>query len=399
MAYFRYKVTAGGKVTEGVITSQTQTAAVRELRERGYLVVSIKEVKKKSKDVSWGKIKFTDKMLFTEHLAIMLQAEIPLDEALSILAEQAAGKFKEVITSLYEKVETGQTLADCLSDHPKVFPAIYISLVRAGESSGTLVENLNHLAVQQRKSYDLKNKVRSAMIYPIIVLSATFFIGLGLSIFILPKITEMFSKMDMELPVTTRALIWVSGILQKYNIWVLVFFVALFAFMTWFFKQSWVKPYSHAFILHVPIVKKLSQSSNLASFCLSLGTMLESGLTIDEGLKITSRVVANVKYRDFLQEVVFHVSRGNTISSKLEKDPNLFSAMTTRMIKIGEKSGKLTETLKYLATFYEKQVNTLVDTLSAVLEPVLLVFIGLAVGVVALAILTPILKITGAGGG
>ena len=360
----------------------------------------MKKINKKKKsvlnwDISIGGVGLTPKALFAKHLAVMLKSGLTISEALSISHDSAQGKLKKILAKVLKSVQSGQSLFSSFNRHPKIFSGLFISAIKTGESSGTLEENLENVAVQMEKDKELIGKIKGAMFYPMVILVASFILGLGMAFLILPKITPLFEGLGMELPITTRAIIWFSHFVQDYGLYLFLGLVVFTIFFIWLVRQKFVHPVTHWLFLKIPIINNISKYTNLARFCRTLGMLLKSGLNIDEALEITKNTLGNHYYQKALEGVSKRIEKGTKLSKDLEQYKPLFPIMVTRMIRVGEESGKLEETLLYLANFYEVEVNTSTKTLSTIIEPILLVIIGLVVGFLALSIITPIYNITG----
>lgn len=354
-----------------------------------------KEKKKFNFDISLGRVSTLEKALFAKYLSVMIKSGLTLVESLDISQDQAKGKMKKVLADVYEYVNRGHPLAEALERHKKTFPNIFINLIRTGEKSGTLAENLMHLSDQTEKDLTIRRKVRSAMMYPVFVLVAACGLGFAMAIFVLPQITKLFRSFDVELPLSTRVLLWIADWFSAYGWQTFVGFVVFVIAIAWILRLRFIKPATHWIILHLPVIGRLSHNVNLARFCRTLGVTLRSGLTIDDGLKISADVVENYRYKKALAKVAEDVQAGKGLSESLEKHEFLFPKITTRMAKVGESTGTLEEVLLYLAEFYEAEVDNTVKNLATILEPVLLVAIGLVVGGLALSIITPIYQLSG----
>ncbi|MFH1522570.1 MAG: type II secretion system F family protein [Patescibacteria group bacterium] len=346
-------------------------------------------------DISIGGVNLTQKAILARHLSIMLKAGLTLSEALEISLEQAAGKLKKVLAGVYTSIQSGQSLTNSLARYPKVFSEMFVSIVRAGEISGTLEENLTNIADQLEKERELNSKIKGAMLYPMVVSIAAFGLGLAMAFLVLPKITPLFEGLKIDLPFTTRALIWFSHLIEEQGLILFLGLTGFFIFMFWLVKKKFSRPVTHWFFLHLPIIKKITRYSNLSRFCGSLGIQLKSGLNIDEAMEIAKTTLGNYYYQQSLNKISLTVSKGTKLSEQLAYYDKLYPKLTTRMIKVGEETGKLDETLLFLAHFYEVEVDNSTKSLSTAIEPVLLIIIGLVVGFLALSIITPIYEITG----
>jgi type IV pilus assembly protein PilC len=346
-------------------------------------------------DIQIGRVTLVDKALFAKHLSVMLKSGLSLNESLDIASQSARGKLSQILRSVIEAVESGHSLTDAFSRFPKVFSGLFINATRAGESSGTLVENLENISVQLDKERALVAKVRGALLYPIVILTATFALGLALSFMVLPKITPLFEGLKVELPITTRALISFSNFIQEHGLGFFISIVVIVTFLIWLVNQRFSHRVTHWIILKTPIISPIARNANLARFTRTLGMLLKSGLRVDEALEITKGTASNYYYRNAIKSVSKNIQSGSKLSDNLAKFPDLFPVLTTRMIQVGEEAGQFEDTLFYLAGFYEMEVDDATKTLSTALEPILLLFIGGVVGFLALSIITPIYDITG----
>jgi len=348
-----------------------------------------------SMEIELGGISDTDIMLFTKHLSVVLKSGVALIEGLEMLEDQSKGKMRKICTDIRSKVSAGDSFYAALSEHKKYFSPIYLNMIHSGEQSGTLQENLERLSMELKNSISLRKKVKSAMLYPMMVFIAVFGLGMSVAIFVLPKILPLFATLDVELPVTTRGLIFVAEVFQNYGLGILVGTVVFFVFLFWLLKRDFVKPISHRIILVIPVINTIVKNINLERFNRTLGTMLETGLTVDKSLAITGEAIENRAYRKAILSIIPKVESGDTLSASFSAYPRLFPPITVKMIGVGEKTGNLAGTLKYLSGYYQDEVDEAVKNLSVIIEPVLLIIIGVIVGTVAISILGPIYKITG----
>jgi len=346
-------------------------------------------------NISIGGVSLTQKALFAKHLSVMIKSGVAIVEALQIIEDSAEGKLKRVMAGVMKSVQSGHSLSDSFARYPKVFSGLFISAVSAGEKSGTLEENLNNIATQLEKEKELVGKVKGAMLYPVVILVASFLLGVAMTFLVLPKITPLFEGLQIDLPFTTRALIWFSRLVQSHGVTLFVGLVTLAVGFVWLIKRKFTRPVTHWMLLKTPVIKKISRNANLARFCRTLGMLLKSGLVVDEALLITKDSMGNYYYQQALESVSNRIGKGTKLSDNLRQFDRLFPLMVSRMVLVGEESGKLEETLTYLADFYEVEVENATKSLSTELEPALLIVVGLVVGFLALSIITPIYDITG----
>ena len=345
----------------------------------------------------FSKVTFQERLMFTKHLDTMISAGIPIVDALETVIDQAKSqKFREVLESISADIKNGQSLANSLGKHPKVFDELYVSLIRVGEESGTLEENLSFLAKQMAKDFRLRKKVRGAMIYPAIVVTAMSIMGIFISLFILPKLVDFFSSFDMELPFPTKVLLFVSKMMRNYRIHIFVglaLFIILVRVIT---RIQAVRPKWHAFLLKLPGIGKLISYSQLSHFARNFGTLIKSAIPISRALEITAATLTNLRFRKDLLEINKSLVWGKNIGDSLNNKKYFeYPPLVSKMIAVGEKTGKLDETLLYLGNFYEEEIDDLSKNLSTIIEPILLIIIGCGVAFLALAIISPIYELTG----
>lgn len=342
-----------------------------------------------------NRISFLDKILFAKNLSLMIKAGLPLRESVATIQEQIKNKrFKEILDDVIKNIDNGQSLAASLSRHPQVFDSLYVNMIWVGEESGTLEENLEHLALQLEKNYALRGKIQAATIYPSIILTAVIILSAALAFFILPKITPIFEVFDIELPLTTRILLKTTEIIQNYGLFVLAGLVILGVILFLLSRRQPIKFLIHKIILKLPIIGSVFRNVNFSYFSRTLGILLKSGMPVIKALEVTQTALKNLVFQKELKAVAREVQKGKTISAYLKKREAIFPLMVSRMIGVGEKTGKLEETLLYISDFYEGEVDKSIKNLSVILEPILLLIIGVAVGFIALSIISPIYEIT-----
>jgi len=342
-----------------------------------------------------GTVSIKELLFFTKNLSVMLKAGTTLIEGLTVLKEEAKGKLRFILEKMVEHVEQGFPFSEALEKNKSVFSEIFVSIVKVGEESGTLENNLNYIADQLDKSYQLRKKIIGAMIYPAIVIIGALVLGIGIVMFVLPKISGLFKGFDIELPFTTRVLIGISDFFQLYGIWAPIIILGSVLFVYILLRRKFMHGITHWLILELPIVRNISIHANLASFCRTMSILLQSGVTIDEGINICSRTVSNHYYKSFLLATHEKIKAGDTLAASLALKKRLFSGTDIQIIRVGEDSGTLSDSLAYCAEIHEREVDSITKNLSNILEPVLLIGVGLMVGFLALSIITPIYSITG----
>jgi type IV pilus assembly protein PilC len=354
-------------------------------------------MKKTARFTSSYKLSHTERLLFTKHISVLIKAGIPITEALETLRDESKSKqVRQLLQSVYSDIQNGLSLTDALKKHPKSFDELYVNLVYIGEKSGTLEKTLQFLSVQLTKDYQLRKKIQGAMLYPALVFFATIIMGSFIAFFILPKLVDFFEAFDQELPLTTQILLWFASFMKQFGVlvFVITIFCVCFAFVAVHSKT--IKPYWHSFLLKLPLFGTLLKNGQLSRFCRNLGILLQSGVSITQSLSITARSLSNITFSRSVQEINESIKTGKTIAATLSKKSfKEFPPLVGKMIAVGEKTGKLDESLLYLSDFYEDEIDSTAKNLSTILEPILLLTIGLIVGFVALAIITPIYQLTG----
>lgn len=338
-----------------------------------------------------------DKVSFTTHLSVMIKRGIVISEAIETLVSQTKNSyFKTILTSLLSDIENGQPFSSALSRYPKVFDPLYISLVKVGEESGTLDENLVYLAQKLKKEYSLSKKIQSVMLYPAIVVAVAIVMGGYISIFVLPQLINFFTSLNAKLPLSTQILLWFAELMKNHGI---VIFVGLGIFIVLFqmlLQTSVVKPYWHRFLLRIPVFGVFIENVQMASFCRNLGVMLQSGLTITSALDIAESGADNMVFKSYIGRIQNAVDRGKSIASELGTEGfSHFPIIAVKMIAVGEKTGKLDESLLYLGDYFEEEVDTTAKNFATIIEPLVFIVIGLMVAFLAFAIITPIYELMG----
>lgn len=328
---------------------------------------------------------------------MMIKSGITLSESIDAIAAQTpSNKFRGVLAKVSEDIKNGNSFPQSLKKHPKVFSQFYVTLSEVGEESGTLDESLRYLADQLAKEYALAKKIQGALLYPAIVLVAVGLVGVGMSIFVLPQLANLFESLNVELPITTRILLFFANTMKNYGVFVVLGLVASAILFQILIKLPKVKPKWDSFLLSSPIFGPLFQNKEMASLCRNLGVMLKSGLPITKALEVEGLGEENLVFKSYIERILKSVSKGKEMREELDQgNYSRFSPIAIKMIGVGEKTGKLDESFLYLGEFFEDEVDNTAKNLSVVLEPIILLVIGIIVGFVALAIISPIYELTG----
>lgn len=338
-----------------------------------------------------------DRLFFAKHLSTLLRGGISLGEALRLMAERKDKSIGALAGKILASIENGQALAAALAKYPKEFGAFFCSLVEIGESSGSLEKSLDFLAEKLAREEALRKKVKAMMLYPSIVLSVSAVVGAFVSFFVLPKLAGIFGAFEVELPLATRILLAIAVFVKKYGLFVLVggaAFFSLVRLVVGIFAPA--KLLWHKMKFKIPFVGKVAKSAALSSLFRDLGVMVQSGLPLEYALRVESEVAENIAIREIMRALHRAVSHGSSLGKELAGEKYaFFPALVSRMIFVGENSGKLEDTFFYLADFFEDETDAAAKNGSALLEPVLLLFIGVIAGFVALAVILPIYSLTG----
>ena len=399
MAIYSYKgIDKTGKEVKGTVSAENLSPAKARVKAMGIMLIDISEqtstsVKKNSGITFGSTVSIADLSLMTRQLATLLKAKIQVVEAFSALVDQTDNpNLKITLSEIRQKVNEGSSLAKALSDYPKIFDNVYINMVEAGETSGTLEVVLLKLADFTESQLQLKNKIKGAMTYPVVMmLAGGLMIGI-IFVVVIPKITKIFINMKKELPIQTKICIWISNFLLHY--WWAVIIGLIGAVIT---SKNYIKTESGRFqfdkvVLKLPIVGEIVTMINVSRFCSTLATLLQSGVPILASMKIVSNLISNVHMKKAVDESRISISEGSSLTGPLIKS-QLFPSMVTHMIKLGEKSGELEPMLKIVSENYEDQVNTKLSGLTSILEPIMMIVMGVVVAFIVFSVVVPLIDL------
>ena len=396
MPVFAYQGrTARGSAT-GEIEAPDRTRAVAELRQRQILVTSIREKAGARAGVAAvfaGKVKARDMAIFTRQFSTMIDAGLPLVQCLNILAEQSESQTLRGVTARSARdVEAGSTLADALRKHPGVFDELFTNLVEVGESGGILDTVLQRLAVYIEKSAALRRKIKSAMVYPLTIVSVAVVVVIFMLTFVIPVFAKMFSSLGADLPIPTKIVVWLSDFVQRYILLLLVGLGGVVFGVRAYYRTERGKSLIDALLLRLPVFGTLIRKVAVARFTRTLGTLVSSGVPILEGLRITARTAGNKVVEKAVFATRASVTAGKTLSDPL-RTSGVFPPMVTQMIHVGEQTGALDTMLGKIADFYDDEVDAAVTALTALMEPLMIVFLGGVIGGMVVAMYLPIFKL------
>ena len=396
MSNFAYKaLDARGVQAAGEIEGESKAAVAAALRSRGLTVLDLNEVKQGWGQIALGgRIKAKDLTVFSRQFATMVNSGLSMLRCLYVLEEQTPNKkLAKVVGEVRGDVEAGISLSDALAKHPKVFSRLYVSMVRAGELGGILDEVLNRLATQLEKEDSIRRAVKSAMVYPVLIGSFAIIVLIGMVLFLIPIFAGMYKELgNAKLPFLTRIMMGISDAALTFptNVIVLAVIIASIYGLLRFKRTDRGTHVWDRFKLHIPmgigeIIRKLA----VARFSRTLGTLVTSGVPILQAIEITGQAAGNVVIEDAMVDVQQSVKEGQSITAPLEK-VSVFPAMVTQMIAVGEETGSLDAMLGKIADFYEDEVNAAVKSLTSILEPILMLFVGALVGTVVISMYLPI---------
>jgi type IV pilus assembly protein PilC len=395
MAVFVYQGRGAGGTTTGEIEAADRTAAVGELRNRAILVTRIteKQIPKSAAVKLGGKVKDRELAIFTRQFSTMIDAGLPLVQCLSILSEQSDSKTLRAVTNhVARTVEAGSTLAEAMGRHPRTFDDLFTNLVAVGETGGILDVVLRRLSVYIEKAAALKRKIKSAMIYPATIIGVAFLVVIFMLTFVIPTFATMFKGMGAELPLPTQIVVWLSDFVRGYILLLILAAAGCVYGVRAYYKTENGKSTVDALLLKLPIFGTLLRKVAVARFTRTLGTLVASGVPILEGLRITARTAGNRVVEKAVLQCRAAVTAGKTLAEPL-KTSGVFPPMVTQMISVGEQTGALDAMLAKIADFYDDEVDTAVGALTALMEPLMIVVLGVIIGGLVVAMYLPIFRL------
>lgn len=399
MPIYSYKgMDRTGKEIKNSINVESIAVAKQKIKSMGIMLIDIKEQKAQGSGggggfrLNRGTVPVEDLAMMTRQLATLIKAKIQIVEALSALVDQVESPtLRLVLSDLKQKVNEGASLAKALQDHPKIFNNIFVNMVEAGEASGTLEVVLLRLADFTEAQVKLKNKIKGAMTYPVIMGVFGFTMMNVIFIFVIPKIAKIFTSMKKELPLITKICIWISDFLVNYWWLVIVLIVGTIFLVNKYINSPKGESQWHALQLRLPILGVLVKMINVSRFCSTLGTLLNSGVPILTAMNIVKNLIPNVHMKDAIEKARVSVSEGASIVTPLIQS-GYFPPMVTHMIRLGERSGELEPMLKIISENYEDQVQSKISGLTSVLEPIMMICLGAAIGFIVFAVVIPMMN-------
>ena len=400
MAVFTYAAKSmSGEERNGSKEAQDKFELAKSLREEGYVLISASE-KKASGSFQmpsiFNRVSVAERMIFARNLSVMVAAGLPLARSLEILSQESKNKkFKEVLLAVASSIKGGTNFSESLAEFPKIFSSLFTAMVASGERTGKLEEALKLVAHQLKREYDLKRKIRGAMIYPAVIIFAMMVIGILMLIFVVPTLISTFQELNIELPLTTRIVIGISNFFINNLILSIVLFLVFIFLIYSAVKNEKIKRFIDSVLLKIPVISSLVKKNNAARTCRTFGSLIGSGVEILEALAITHDVLQNHYYKNILNEAKRRVEKGEPVSKTFIENSKLYPSLVGEMMAIGEETGKLSEMLFRLAIFYEGEVGQATKDISTVIEPVLMIIVGVIVGLFAVSMIQPLYGIVG----
>lgn len=405
MPIYTFKATkADGTTYQDTREAASKSALYQQVKLEGDTVTFAEDVALKKR--SWNsvqlgglfsRVKMVDRIMFAKNLGTMIEAGLPMARALSVLERQArSAKLKQVIVSLNADIGRGSALSEAMSKHTDVFSTLFVSMVKSGEESGSVTQSLKTISGQLDKAYQLTKKVRGALIYPGIILSIMIVIGALMLIYLVPTLTATFRELKVDLPLSTRIVIFISDLLKN-NILIVLLALVVVGFGAYMFiRTPRGKRTRDAVFLHIPIISGIVKNVNAARTARTLSSLLSSGVDVLVAMRITQDVIQNSYYKEVLKSAEINIEKGDPISNIFLSHEKLYPAFVGEMVNIGEETGKLSGMLANVAQFYEDEVEQKTKDMSTIIEPFLMVFIGIAVGFFAISMLGPMYSLADA---
>jgi len=399
LAFFEYAaVDSASNLKRGEMEAIDRQTVIDFLRRENLLVVKVSEKSTSlAKKFSWGKkISYLEKINLTGNLATMTRAGVNLTTALDTLAADTENSyFKIILSDLKFSLENGKPLSEGLSHYPKDFNAIFINMIKAGEASGKLDESLGRLNVQLKKEYALVSKVKGALIYPAVLIAGVLGVLVLIITFVIPRLVTVFSGSNLKIPVTTRMLFFLAKIASFNPILTIGVLIIIIGLAIYLLRLAAVKAFLNRLFFHLPIARNLLENMELVRFARTTGGLLASGIAIGKTLEITSEAMSLPIYKNIVIEAKEKILKGISLGNAFKGSEKYFPGLLISVINVGEKTGQLDQILLSLADFYEEQADNTLKTLTSLIEPILLVIVGILIGGMAISIVVPIYQLIG----
>lgn len=383
-----------GEETEGVMEAVDKNELAVKLRANGYIPFLVKEKRKAASGNSLltkiGIVSSADKIMFSRNLGVMMSAGLSIAKSLEIIVRQMANQaFRRVILILLEETQKGNSLSESMGKHPKIFSKLLVAMVKTGEESGRLSDALQSAGQQLEKDHMLMKRIKGAMMYPSIIVAAMMLIGVFMFVYIVPNLVATFKSLNVSLPLSTKVIIAFSNIITHHFYLVGIFFILVASSLFWFLRTEKGRLFLSGILLRTPLISPIVVKVNSARTSRVLASLISSGVNLTETLAITRDVVQNSQYKKVLTQAINDVQKGLPLSNAFKQSTHLYPVLLGEMMSVGEETGKVSDMLDKLAEFYEEEVAEATKNMTTVIEPILMVFIGAAVGFFAISMIKP----------
>lgn len=400
MPKFSYTaISKDGKTVSGSVEAISKDALIKSLQNQGFRPIGIKQdTGKGGFEFGLGKsVRLKDLVIFTRQLSTMISAGVPLTRCMSTLEKQSENKyFKTVIAGLSKDIEGGVSIGDSMAKYPRVFSDVYVNMVRAGEAGGILDEILKRLAAQVEQDASMRKKIKSAMTYPVVIGSVTVIAFFGIMLFVMPKLGQIIKDLggpDAELPIYSQIMLDISAFMQKYAIPIIIVSAIVIYLLRRYIRTPKGKYQFHALVLRVPILKDIVIKVAIARFSRTFASLMSAGVSVLDALEITGGAIGNKVIERELKAAAVEVKNGKQLSEPLSQSPH-FPPIVSQMLAIGEETGQVDTILVKVADFYEEEVSTVIDGLSSIIEPLMIIVLGALVGLIAASVMGPIASLS-----
>ncbi|MEI6288002.1 MAG: type II secretion system F family protein [bacterium] len=401
MSVYSYKAkNKRGQLIEGIVDASSEDAVSNMLHEKELAIINIgKREQANAEEYKFNflrRVKNKELVVFFRQMAVMINANLPIVKILRILVRQTSDKnLKSIIAHVADEVDGGAKLSEAMGEFHDTFSDFYVNMIRSGETSGRLSEVMDYLASQQESDYELQSKVRGAMIYPIFILAGLALVGGIVMVFVIPQITSVLKESGVVLPWSTQALIWTAEFLKNFW-WAIILSLALLSVIINFYVHTPSGRYAFdVFKLKIPIFGKIFKNIYIVRLMRSFSTLLKGGVPVSRALEVVRDVVGSRVYEDILTRTIANVDEGNPIAESLS-DSKHIPVLVSQMISVGEESGKLEEVVEKITDFYDREIDNSVRNLSVLIEPIVMIFLGLAVGFFVAAVILPMWQLSAA---
>lgn len=385
-----------GETRTGELVAKDEQGVAQQLKADGFLVTSVRETEDSNGKVHvafadrFTKISLKDKMMFARNLSVMISAGLTISKSIRNLADQTKNKkFNKILLAIFEDIKAGINLSDTMAKYPSVFNELFVNMVKIGETGGNLDETLTIIAVQLEKENALMGKVKGALMYPAVIMVAMTGVAILMLTYVLPQMTGVFKDMDVELPKSTQFIISASDIFKEHSVLVMMSMVSTLIILKLGIKTKPGKRMISFISLKTPVINDIVMKTNCARFSRIYSSLLRSGVTSLDALRIVANTLSNYYYKKAIRDSIKQIQKGVDLSKVIGENDKIFPVLVKQMIEVGEQTGETEAILLKMAEFYEDEVNQVTKNISSIVEPVLMLFMGVAVGFFAVAMLQP----------